>query len=125
MNGISDTYGMPRTDGCKGSRKREADSVRDNKVSEWMDIIAERKEEILEKVRRGETEPSIPLGAASFTYKQWNKLMKNVDRAIDDMQERIQEDEEKAEEAAKNAEKDSVTAEMLETLLGIEYDAEK
>ncbi len=121
MNGISETYGAPRADGCKGGRgKRETDGVPDNKVSEWMDIIAERKEEILEKVRRGETEPSIPLGAASFTYKQWNKLMKNVDRAIDDMQERIREEEEKAEEAAEKAKENSVTAEMLEKLLRAE-----
>lgn len=46
--------------------------------------------------------------------------MKNVDRAIDDMQERIREEEEKAEDAAEKAKENSVTAEMLEKLLRAE-----
>lgn len=86
-----------------------------------MDIIRKRKEEIADKVRRGETEPSIPIGAASYTMKQWNKMMRGLDKAIDDMQERIRKDAEKAEKKRK----DPVTADMLEELLGVSVKREK
>ena len=121
MNGISDTYGASYGAGYEyGGNKRKADSAeQEDGVNEWMDAIAKRKEEIVEKVRKGETEPSIPIGAASFTYKQWNKLMKNVDRAIDDMQERVRAEEEDAELLVKKKKDNSITEEMLEELLGI------
>lgn len=114
-NGTDSVDGMDKTETCN----------KDNNIKEWMDIIAERKKEIVEKVRKGETEPSIPIGAASFTSKQWNKLMRNVDRAIEDMQERIRADEEEAEQIIKKQhcqkkKADSITMEMLEELLGIE-----
>lgn len=101
------------------------EGVEGNRTQEWMGQIAERKREIVEKVRRGETEPSIPIGAASFTYKQWNKLMQRVDRAIEDMQERIQAEEEEAKTVkVKKKEAGSISKEMLEELLGIEIKGE-
>ncbi len=121
MTGVSDTYGTSYGAGYDyGGDKRKADTaVQQDSSGEWMELIAKRKEEILEKVRKGETEPSIPTGAASFTYKQWNKLMKSVDRAIDDMQERIRAEEEDAELIVKKKKENSITEEMLEELLGI------
>lgn len=86
-----------------------------------MDIIRKRKEEIIDKVRRGETEPSIPIGAGSYTMKQWNKMMRGLDKAIDDMQERIRKDAERAEKKRK----DPVTADILEQLLGVDVEKEK
>lgn len=121
MDGISDNYGASYSTGYEyGREKRKADTAGPEEgVNEWMDAIAKRKEEIVEKVRKGETEPSIPIGAASFTYKQWNKLMKSVDRAIDAMQERIRAEEEDAEPLIKKKKENSITEEMLEELLGI------
>lgn len=121
MNGISDTYGTSYGTGYDYSEDKRKTNIagQEDDTSEWMGLIAKRKEEILEKVRKGETEPSIPIGAASFTYKQWNKLMRSVDRAIDAMQERIRAEEENAELIVKKKKENSITEEMLEELLGI------
>lgn len=119
------TYGAGYGAGYRDCRTGKTDEKTENRVSEWMDAIARRKEEIVEKVRRGETEPSIPTGAASFTYKQWDRMMRRVDRAIDAMKERVeadekeQEDREDAADGVKRKEPDSITTEMLEELLGI------
>ena len=115
-------------------RTEKAAEEPENRVSEWMDAIARRKEEIVEKVRRGETEPSIPTGAASFTYKQWDRMMRRVDRSVDAMKERVEADEEEREDredaadTVKSKAPDSITVEMLEELMGItikEYSDEK
>lgn len=103
MSGISNTYGAAYGTGYDDYyiAKRTMRTEQGSDSNEMMDAIAKRKEEILEKVRKGETEPSIPIGVVSFTFKQWNKLMKSVDRAIDDMQERIRADEEEYEKKMK------------------------
>lgn len=113
MSGISNTQTCLRTGrddffhgGRSGRSRKEGEnskSIRDflgkeEDADDKMDIIRKRKEEIVDKVRRGETETSIPIGAGSYTMKQWNKMMRGLDKAIDDMQERIRKDEEKARE---------------------------
>ena len=111
----------------KGRKEGEGPkSIRDfigkeEDADDKMDIIRKRKEEIVDKVRRGETETSIPIGAGSYTMKQWNKMMRGLDKAIDDMQERIRKDEERVEKKRK----DPVTADMLEQLLGVDVKKEK
>ncbi len=136
MSGISNTQTYLRTGrddffhgGRSGRSRKEGEnskSIRDflgkeEDADDKMDIIRKRKEEIVDKVRRGETETSIPIGAGSYTMKQWNKMMRGLDKAIDDMQERIRKDEEKAREKRN----DPVTADMLEELLGVNVKKEK
>ncbi len=114
----------------KGTRKKEKDgeSIKDiierigdigeADTEEKMEFIRLRKREIMEKVKRGETEPSFPIGAASYTMKQWNKIMRSVDKAIDDMQERIHEDEEKYGQKTEKKRSIAVTDDVLSELLG-------
>lgn len=59
----------------------------------FMDIVARRKELAGEIVKSGETEVSTPMGGDTFTDKQWDKMMKSVDLAIQDMRDRIREQE--------------------------------
>lgn len=47
------------------------------------ELIAERKAQILDKVRRGETEVSIPTGADSYTESEWDKIMKKIDESLE------------------------------------------
>lgn len=47
------------------------------------ELIAERKAQILDKVKRGETEVSIPIGAGSYTESEWDKLMKKIEESLD------------------------------------------
>ena len=98
---------------------------KEQQTESLMDAISKRKQEIYEKVRRGETETSIPIGAESYTMKQWNKMMRSVDKAIDDMQERIRKDSEKQEEKIKVKKENSITTDMLSELLGIDIRKEK
>ena len=90
-----------------------------------MEAIGKRKQEIYDKVRKGETETSIPIGAQSFTMRQWNKMMRSVDKAIDDMQERVRKDGEKQEQTVKVKKENSITTDMLAELLGIDIRKEK
>lgn len=87
--------------------------------TDFMEALKKRKEEILDKVRKGETEESFQLGNQSFTIKQWNKLVKRIDEAIEDMQETAERKEEKQEQQIKEKKADSITMEMLAELLGI------
>ncbi len=95
-------------------------SIGEMDTADKMEFIRQRKGEIVEKAKRGETEPSIPTGAASYTLKQWNKMMRSVDKAIDDMQERIREDEEKQEQKMEERRSSAVTDHMLSKLLDID-----
>ena len=51
--------------------------------------------------------------------------MRSVDKAIDDMQERIRKDSEKQEEKIKVKKENSITTDMLSELLGIDIRKEK
>lgn len=127
----SDFFGGRRA----GNDERDGESVKDiidrikdideMDTADKMEIISKRKQEIAEKVKRGETETSIPIGAQSYTMKQWNKMMRSVDKAIDDMQERIRKDEEGQERKIKKKRSGSITEDMLSKLLGIDVKAGK
>ena len=47
---------------------------------ELMECISNRKSEIAEKIKNGETEPTFSIGSATFTVKEWNKLLDKVDK---------------------------------------------
>ncbi len=52
---------------------------KENWTSDFMQQIRDKKEEILEKVKNGDTEPSFQIGSQSFTQKEWDKLLKAFD----------------------------------------------
>lgn len=135
MGGISNTQNYFRAGNSaffagRGTEKKEQgnENIKDiieriNNAGEMdtadkMDFIRMRKQEIVEKVKRGETEPSIPIGAASYTMKQWSKMMRSLDKTIDDMQERIRKDEEQQEQKVKKKREHTISDDMLFQLLG-------
>lgn len=66
--------------------------------------IRERKSEILDKLESGETEDKVQIGGKSYSTREWNKLMNEVDTAIDEIkeeQEEYIEQKDKEEEAKK------------------------
>lgn len=142
MSGVSNTQMSSRAKGRdlfmdRETRRngRNGESIKDiidritdgdeMSTADKMDIISRRKREIVEKVKRGETETSIPIGAQSFTLKQWNKMMRSVDKAIDDMQDRIRKDEEEQERQVKKKRSNTITSDMLSELLGIDIRADE
>lgn len=62
---------------------------------EIMQMIQDRKSEILEKVKKGETEPVIQIGAQAYTEKQWEKMLESLDDTEKDIKDMIQEAVEK------------------------------
>ncbi len=73
-----------------------------DKTAECMTFLREKSEEILEKLRNGETEISYQIGGESYTEKEWDKLLKKFDDIQEDvrrkMEKRIKRLEEKEEE---------------------------
>ena len=75
---------------------------RTDKTAECMAFLREKSEEILEKLRNGETEVAYPIGGAFYTEREWDKLMEKFDDIQEDvrrkMEERLQKREEREEE---------------------------
>lgn len=60
-------------------------------TEEIMQMISSRKSEILEKVKKGETEPVIQIGAQAYTEKQWKRMLDSLDDSEKDFKEKIKE----------------------------------
>lgn len=86
----------------KTSREKESEITSKDNTAECMVFLREKSEEILEKLRNGETEVSYPIGGESYTEKEWDKLLKKFDDIQEDvrqkMEERFRKQEEKEEE---------------------------
>ena len=53
-------------------------------------IIDEKTEEFREKLARGETEKSYPIGGASYTFSQWKKLIDAFDDIEEDLRRKCE-----------------------------------
>jgi len=65
---------------------------------EIMQILHGKAEEIYEKIKNGETEPSYQIGKCSFTEKQWDKMLEKFD-AVQEMFRKQREEENARKEA--------------------------
>ena len=63
--------------------ERSRDEI--DKTAECMEFLRGKSEEILEKLRNGETEVSYPIGAEFYTEKEWDKLLKKFDDIQEDV----------------------------------------
>ena len=99
-----------------------------NKTAECMAFLREKSEEILEKLRNGETEISYPIGGESYTEKEWDKLLKKFDDIQEDvrrkMEERFRKMEEK-EEKKKEPEEKVVEKEVVKSGPTLEQELKK
>lgn len=99
LGGDENTVVERRRRSSFGAKK---DTSSKDKTAECMAFLHEKSEEILEKLRNGETEVSYQIGAESYTEKEWDKLLKKFDDIQEDvrrkMEERIKKLEEKEEE---------------------------
>lgn len=71
-----------------------------SKNVDYMELIANYKKEIYEKVKNNETEEEIATGGASYTQSKWRKLMESVDEQIEDIKEQQKERAEQQKEKA-------------------------
>ena len=86
----------------KRTAEKKAEGTSGDKTAECMIFLREKSEEILEKLRNGETETVYPIGGEAYTEKEWDKLLQKFDDIQEDvrrkMEERIRKLEEKEEE---------------------------
>ena len=96
----------------KGAKKRYSSSGMatemngTDKTAECMAFLREKSEEILEKLRNGETEVSYPIGAESYTEREWDKLLKKFDDIQEDVRQKMEERFRKQEEKEARTEKE-------------------
>lgn len=64
-------------------------------TEDMMRFIRERKQEIYDKVRKGETEVKIRIGACEYTEKEWDKLMESFDEPEEALIEKLLVDRDK------------------------------
>lgn len=85
---------------CQSEDKKAEDNMADKgmipengpmSTEEIMKMIDSRKNEILEKVKKGETEPVIQIGAQAYTEKQWKRMMESFDESEKDIADQIKE----------------------------------
>ncbi|MBQ8246231.1 MAG: hypothetical protein IJZ42_03795 [Lachnospiraceae bacterium] len=100
-------------------------SGEETKTDDYWKIISDRKNEIYEKVKNGDTEETFQIGGSSFTQKEWDKLLSEVDDIMKEMREAMREEHQKRveedteEENAKKAES-VVNADVISKLFETE-----
>ena len=57
----------------------------------WTDMFHQYSTEIMEKIKSGRTEASIPIGGSEMTQSEWEKALKSVDKQIQDIREEQEE----------------------------------
>ena len=80
-------------------------SEAESENTDYQKIISERKSEIYEKLKNGDTEESFQIGRSSFTEKEWDKLLSEVDDITEEMREAMREEHQKR--FAKNLEENT------------------
>ena len=76
----------------------EMSAIKNMSRSELLSSISARKNEIAEKLQKGETQESFEIGGSSFTNSEWDKLISKVDSQIDEIKEEQKLRKEKQEE---------------------------
>ena len=69
-----------------------------DKTEDYMAFLREKSEEILEKLRNGETEVEYPIGGDSYTEREWDKLLRKFDDIQEDVRRKMEERFKKMEE---------------------------
>ena len=64
-----------------------------NKMSrqDLLNCVNNRKNEIAEKLKSGETEEEFMIGASSYTIKEWDNLINKIDKNMEENKEQQEE----------------------------------
>lgn len=64
---------------AKSNQQKEEGISADREEADLWQAIADRKEEIAEKLRRGDTQEKFQIGADSYTLEEWERMMEQFD----------------------------------------------
>lgn len=80
--------------------KTEAFVDSSEETQDYTKFLKEKMDEIIEKIKNGDTEVSYQIGAQSFTEKEWEELLEKFDSIEEAIQELMKEEQAKKEEEA-------------------------
>ena len=91
-------------------------SMAESKNTDYQKILRERRNEIYEKLKNGNTEESFQIGGSSFTEKEWDKLLSEVDDITEEMREAMREEYRKRlEKAIEETDNVDIVSKLLNT----------
>ncbi len=83
-------FGMFTKNGAMTSGELiEKASAGEMSSEELMKFLKEHREEILEKLKNGDTQPEIQIGAMTLTQEEWEELLESFDEAEEAIQEQV------------------------------------
>ena len=93
----------------ESGEQEKADAVRreDGQETDYRQFLLEKMEEMRARIKNGDIQPKIQIGAEAYTQEEWKKLLEKVDAAEDALREQIEAEIETAREAAQKDEADS------------------
>ncbi len=95
----------------ESGEQEKADAARreDGQETDYRQFLLEKMEEMRARIKNGDIQPKIQIGAEAYTQEEWKKLLEKVDAAEDAIREQIEEKIAAAKEAAGKDEADSDT----------------
>ncbi|MCI9255049.1 MAG: hypothetical protein HFI58_09575 [Lachnospiraceae bacterium] len=95
----------------ESGEQEKADAARreDGQETDYRQVLLEKMEEMRARIKNGDIQPKIQIGAEAYTQEEWKKLLEKVDAAEDAIREQIEEEIAAAKEAAGKDEADSDT----------------
>ena len=93
----------------ESGEQEKADAARreDGQETDYRQFLLEKMEEMRARIKNGDIQPKIQIGAEAYTQEEWKKLLEKVDAAEDAIREQIEEEIAAAKEAAGKDEADS------------------
>lgn len=85
-----ESYRADFTAGTAGQYIRPSASKAEN-----VQVIRNRINELLEKIENGDIEPTYQIGGRSFTEREWDKLLTEIDAAEDTLKKLVEEEKER------------------------------
>lgn len=67
-------------------------------TAELIEQVKQKRDEIYEKLQNGETEESFAIGAGSYTIREWDSFIKQLDKTIDEAKEEMRAEIQKRKE---------------------------
>ena len=95
----------------ESGEQEKADAARreDGQETDYRQFLLEKMEEMRARIKNGDIQPKIQIGAEAYTQEEWKKLLEKVYAAEDAIREQIEEEIAAAKEAAGKDEADSDT----------------
>ena len=78
----------------ESGEQEKADAARreDGQETDYRQFLLEKMEEMRARIKNGDIQPKIQIGAEAYTQEEWKKLLEKVDAAEDAIREQIEEE---------------------------------